>query len=562
MTRVEQLVYTTGHFDGSPGYHVKAKSPGISARTVSDLDPYMLPAGADLKNFKCSRSMVLVRDGTQVAYSLTRNIGRGPDGRPDALSNHTLILDVKSFGDLSCDTRKLDALFTNLPPSTPLLPSLEVAASADIPPDIGFVRSEAPLLTRTLHAIVQEKAIGLRGISDVRFIQAALGLLPPSLRLVPFSTCAVDLELQSAYRLVLLGDLPVVNLPKNFAAVDAKSRLHLSDVDLERTVRYIVAMASIGDPHLATLHADFETVTALSSRERLKVLTAVLRMAQSRMSPENDPSAQMLADSLAKLDLATCNDILSGPGMRMQWGNRSRLDDMITTQRAHHNIFDYAPTRASVEKLMCQAKPPGRRGLLRALYQSKKPEMHNNIEQLLEDFAYSYYREDFFQFLASMPGLSQRVKKFVGANDKSPMRRQTIARLFVLASLGSGSATSIEPAIFKPYDLDRGVDLDSFESLLLDALSQGSAANDPDVRDAVAIAGLTYMAGFGRSYIPATACTLRHRAERFGALADRLGQMVLSRGGFHCGESSGVKTGGDVAQLLRECGIMVSGAGV
>lgn len=562
MTRVEQLVYTTGHFDGSPGYHVKAKSPGISGKTISDLDPYMLPAGIDPKNFKCSRSMVLVRDGAQVAYSLTRNIGCGPDGRPDALSSHTLILDVKNFGDLSYDTRRLDALFTNSLPSTPLLPSLEVAPDADIQPDGGFVRSEAPLLTRILYAIVREKGVGVRGVSDVRLIQAALGLLPPSLRLVPFSTCAVDTKLQSAYRLVLLGDLPVVSLPKNFAAVDAKSRLPHSDADLERTVRYIVAMASIEDPHLEALHVDFETVAVLPPRERLKVLTAVLRMAQSDVPPDEDPNAQMLANSLAKLDSAACGDILSGPGMRMKWRRRSLLEELITTRRAHHHISDYAPTRASVERLMCQAKSPGRRDLLQALYQSKKPEMDGNIEQLLGDFAYSYYREDFFQFIASVPDLSRHVKKFVGTNDKNPMRRQTVARLFVLASAGSGSAASIEPAIFKPYDLGRGVDLDSFESLLLDALSHSAVANDPDVCDAVAIAGLTYMAGFGRSYAPTTVCTLQRRAVRFSALADRLGQMVLSRDGLRRGERSGPKAGGDIAQLLRECGIVVSGAGV
>ena len=560
MIRIEQLVYTTAAPDPMPGYRVVAKSPGITDKIVSDLNPYMLPAGIDPRNFGQSKFMVVVGGGRQVAYGLSRNIGHGPDGRPDAMSSHILVIDTKSFGALSCDSRALDGLFADRVPAEPLLPSVEIPEDAGAPRDRGIDKARAPLLARTLHALACGRRVAVRGALGVQFVQDALGILPPSLRLVPFSTCMVDLEMQPAYRLVLLGDSPAGSLPRGFDVVDGRPRQPLTGSETGRAVRYMVAMASVRGPDLAALHAAFEKATALPPRKRLAVLVAVLRMAQSPGAAQSDRDAQMSLDHLARLDPAVLDEVLSGLGIRARPDGRSGLSGLVRERRALRNISDYGANRPSIEDLLGQADGEGRQGLLAALYESKKSEVDGNIGQLFGDLSYSYYNADFFRFVASVPDLARRFKEFAGMCGKSQFRRQAAVRLFVLASLESGDPSLIEPAVFKPYDLDSGYDIDSFGSLLSEVFSSGLGARAADFCDAVATAALSYMAGYGGSYGAASERPQRRSAERFVALADRLGRMALAGGDSPCGKRASVKESGQIVRMMRECGIAASGA--
>lgn len=551
MIRIEQFVYTTTAPSPSPGYRVVSKSPGITDETVSDLEPYMLPAGIDPRHFKQSRSMVTIRGGTQVAYSLTKNIGHGPDGRPNAMSNHTLVVDMKGFAALSCDSRRLDKLFLDSVPTAPLLPSVAVPEDADPPHNHDLAKAQAPLLTRTLHALARGRGAAVRGTYGVRFVQDALGILPPSLRLVPFSTCAVDLELQPAYRLVLLGDSPARNLPKEFDIVDGRSLLPLAGSGMGRAVRYMVALASVQGPDLAALHATFEKLTALPPGKRLAVLTTILRMAQSTEPIQDDKDAQTAMDHLARLDSTTLDEILFSLGVHRQPRRHLDLAGMIEERRALCRISDYDANRSSIEKLLGQADGEGRQVLLLALYESKKPDVASKIDRLFEDFAYSYYDSDFFRFVASVPDLARRFKEFAGMSNKNQFRRQAAVRHFVLASLESDSPSLIEPALFKPYDLDDGYDLGSFESLLWEVFSSGLGAQNPNFCNAVATAGLSYMAEFGRGYVPTQARPWRYNAERFGALADRLGGMALDKGKPPDGRRGRPKESRQITRMVR-----------
>ena len=561
MTRIEQFVYTTTEPGVQSGYRVVARSPGIEDQTLSELEPYMLPAGVDPRNFGQSKSMLLVRNGTHVAYSLTRNVGRGHDGRPDAMSTHALVLDVKSFGDLSYDTRNLDALFSGTVPSAPLLPSVTIAAGARSPPNPDIVSAQTPLLTRILYALLRGSRVAVRGACGEQLAQAALGILPPELRLVPFSTCAVDLSIQPAYKFVLLGGSPATNLPKGFTTVDKQSRMLFADAYLGRTVRYLVAMATVGGPHLAALHAEFEKIETLPPRKRLGFLTAVLRMAQSPKPMQSGTDVQVVAEHLARLSSTARDRILSGLGSNLNLRDRSDLLGVIAARYAQHNISDYEATRSSIEQLLGQANTDLRQELLRDLYESKKLEMRESIDHLFTDFCYSYFGKDFFKFVASTPDLACRVKKFVGMSGKNPFRLQAVVRLFVLASLESGLTFSIEPSIFKPYDLSNIYDLDSFESLLSEVFSSDLVTPDSDFCVAVATAGLFYMAGFDQRHIPSGAWSLDRHAKRFSTLADRLTKVVSAKDGTLHGDNGNAKANEHTSQLLSKCGVAVSGAG-
>lgn len=558
MTHIEQLVYTTMSSPGTQsGYHVVARSAGITDKIISDLDPYMLPAGIDYRTFKKSKSMVIISHGTHVAYSLTRNIGRGPDGRPDAMSNHTLITNVKDFKDLSYDTRNLDRFFTDSVPRTPLLQSVEIAPNTNVPPDRDFVREQTPLLTRTLHALVRRKKVAVRSSCGEKFAQAVLGLLPPSLRLVPFSTCAVDLRRQPAYRFVLLDDSSAPRLPNGYETVDAQSRLPLTKTILGRTVRYMVAMASVGDPHIAALHAEFDKIATLSSTKRLEVLTAVLRVAQSPKPQLYTKDIEMIADCFAKFDSPTRKRIMFGLGQQMRARDRSDLIKMIEGRHAQQLASNCDVSRLAIETLLMQSNSTEHHALLSALYKSKKSEIDDKIDQLFEDFSYSYLANDFFKFVASTPGLACRVKEYFRMSDKNPFRRQAAVRAFVMASLESNSSYSIEPAIFQPFDLNKSTDLDSFESLFLDIFSSDRTAPNSNFSVAVATAGLSYMAGFGRSYIPAPLWPFHRRSEQFSTLADRLGKAAMARE-LTRDDRLDSKVNGRITRLLRECGIVVT----
>ena len=197
MIRAEQMVYTTANIDGKKGYQVVAKSRGISSAIESSLRHHFHPRGVWPEDFRESHTLTVLGDGL-IAYCHARNIGVGYDGRRDTLCSHALVLASDAFKEYGYDTRILDPLHPGSRRVRGELPAVEIDPPQLPPAGAGGLRQ---VLRGALGPVLSGKRTAVQS-SDPTAAQDLLSLIPPSARLVPFSSMATDAEDVSRYNLV------------------------------------------------------------------------------------------------------------------------------------------------------------------------------------------------------------------------------------------------------------------------------------------------------------------------------------------------------------------------
>ena len=197
MAEAEQLVYTTGNVQGRKGYQIVAKSRGITNEIASALRSHFHPPGIRPERFRESHSLVELAGG-KVAYCHARNIGAGYDGRRDTVCSHVLVLEKADFAEQGYDTRRLAALHPRSKKMRGVLRPVKLDALRR-PPAAGTKGLRA-----AFHGVLWLLLNGERAAvesDDPTLAQGILSLLPPSARLVQFSSVSVDAGRQRHCRL-------------------------------------------------------------------------------------------------------------------------------------------------------------------------------------------------------------------------------------------------------------------------------------------------------------------------------------------------------------------------
>lgn len=268
----EQFVYMPAAAKGRRGYQVVAKSPGVSDDMLAQMEPYMLPAGVG-RGFSSSKSLLLLR-GNLVAYSNVTNVGDGYDGRPNALYNHTLILSEQSFASVGFDTRALDAHFSR-GHLRGVLPRISIEGRAREP---QISQEYQHFVLPVLRALFANQRMALSGVGDLSFLPNVLVLLPPSMRLVPFSTCLPNPVRQPAYRLSTYGGR-MRPMPHGFARTERMGRF--ADDELDDALMFLIDFATSKDVSVAEMFSEFDRMTSHTPRDKIILLSKIFGVSSS-----------------------------------------------------------------------------------------------------------------------------------------------------------------------------------------------------------------------------------------------------------------------------------------
>jgi hypothetical protein len=219
MLSCDHFIYTSAKTEKRQGYQIVAQSAGINDEIISDLAGYMYPIGLDPEEFQESRSLIILNKN-KIAYSIIKNIGIGYDARKGTLYNHTFVVEKEEFGKIKNDSRIFDKHFMIQPEIRGNLAKIAIEY-AELPIKFESIRKIGFMtLENILRFLFLNRKVALTDTTDMNRIQNILAVLPPSLRLIPFSTMVNQPDKQTEYNFIQIKKNLIFRLSPNWKIVN------------------------------------------------------------------------------------------------------------------------------------------------------------------------------------------------------------------------------------------------------------------------------------------------------------------------------------------------------
>lgn len=256
---------------GACRYGIVARSPGVDDRTLRLMDGHLYPAGVDRRTY--ARSVSLLALGGTIAFTQARNAGHDPDGRPDSIYSHTVLVDRGDFEAIGCDTRVIAAQCPRDEQAGDVQP-LEIDA-LDLGMDFASARRLGSAgLHQFMESMFSKRGVAIMDADDASLLPGLLSLLPAPLRLVPFTSLLPLSTRRHPYKLVqtsaprqMPGEHSVIDMSGRGPPRAAASSL------LGKCTWYLVRMVADRDEEaIGSLYGEMGGLSGLGYGERLCVV--------------------------------------------------------------------------------------------------------------------------------------------------------------------------------------------------------------------------------------------------------------------------------------------------
>ena len=268
MVICQQFIFTAANVKNKTGYQVTARSSNITPKLLSDLEDYMYPIGVDPNKFLNSESLLILDD--KVAYTTVKNIGLGYDGRYNNLFSHTIIINIDDFIKFDNDTRCLEKLSdvdvtsTHLPPIS--IKPFNNEPNFDCIDIIGISQFEY-----FFRCVLDKKKIVILDIIENNIIKNLLSLLPPSYRLISFSTLVIKEHRQPNFNIIQADK--TTSLPKNYHIIITKNitkNFKNKNTLFDHAITYMMEIINSKNTiHISNIHDNFEKISFLNDKNKL-----------------------------------------------------------------------------------------------------------------------------------------------------------------------------------------------------------------------------------------------------------------------------------------------------
>ena len=351
MLTVDQFVYTTASLSGKSGYQIIAKSSGISEGIISELDDYLYPTGIVPSEFHESRSMLLLKN-EKIAFSKIKNIGIGYDGRNNTLYNHTLVVNKEDFAKNGCDTRIFEQFYVENTSLQGKLPVLQI--DPNVPEmDFQIAKNSEIIVKETLTELFRKQKIAILDTKNTDLIQKILSLVPPSMRLIPFSTLVIQPERQPNYHLIQTESQNKSILEKNFKIIDPdKPPEEQKKNILKNNVIYLINMIhSRKNDELKELYELFEKTPGTDFKNKLILLTTFSKYKLETDENLKEKYAEEIAAVLKKFDKSVASEYLAKikPHLKQYAVLEDKLQPVINPTTSLIDAFFLLPLKAMNE---------------------------------------------------------------------------------------------------------------------------------------------------------------------------------------------------------------------
>ena len=307
MLIIEQFIYTSANIGGKKGYQIVAKSDGVSDKIISEINPYLYPLGVTSSKFIESCSLLLL--GNKITYSKIKNIGIGHDGRNNTIYNHTLIMNVEDFKKILNDTRILEQYYIEDSTLEGELPQLKIEEGSRVK-DIIISNEINEHIHEIMHALLNQKSIAFCSLNNIELIQKILNLLPPSMRLISFSTLVVQPSQQPKYRLIGIEKSSKIILNNKFTRIDLEQNNTKNKRILDDSINYFVDLLNSHDiKKIEEFNKQFEMLSGNDFKTKLTVLFNIKEFEKCHERSNRQDKSNKIMDLLINFEPASASSI-------------------------------------------------------------------------------------------------------------------------------------------------------------------------------------------------------------------------------------------------------------
>lgn len=464
MPICDHFIYTSAKTERKEGYQIIVRSSGISDELVSDLRGYLYPVGLDLKSFEESRSLLLLSNN-KIAYSIVKNIGAGYDARKGTLYNHTFVLDRPEFQELYYDSRILDRFFIMDPDLRGELQKIRIEYTR-IPIKFESLKAISSVsLQHLLHHFLLKKKIALIiGGNHLDLIQNFLASLPPSLRLISFSTLVNEPQKQHEYDFIQIPKTLGYKLDEGWKRIEASVSRTVSEemqsIDESKELRYMADLILTEDEKmLRELHEAFEHLPGIDPYSKIRFLAYKHLSESAQDNLERAEYAYECAKAVRDLNSNLASQYLR---LAKQYSMEARAVDLLSRIEIGELALSMEKERLSlrsVEKILDRLRESDqetRTLLLSKILEKKARDLPEDTYALLKETVSSdsYYKDDILWLFVANNVFNSFVLRLIPEAKKEMTYQQYHSLLEKFVKIALSDNFSLLDELFTAVDIN------------------------------------------------------------------------------------------------------------
>lgn len=479
MLNVDQFIYTAASIQGKRGYQVVAKSKGISNQLLLELDPYLYPLGITQSGFIESRSLLLLEHG-KISYSKVKNSGIGYDGRSNTLYNHTLVLSIDDFKEIANDTRVLEKYYVEDSTLEGELPQLKIEPE-HFTKNFLLMDETKDYLHEILSALFNKSKIAILQTENPELIQNTLSLVPPSMRLVSFSTMVVQPDLQPNYHFILTGETSQSLLEKKYRIIDPEllSKNEHEKAPFDDSIDYFINLLNSQQvDKIKQFHDQFESLSGDDFRTKVTLLSYLGKLEQSSDKSEQQDFSNIIIELLTKFEPKSVfpiynkiKDLLSSNKIQ-KYAGEFEIPQILSN-------FESIPIEKEIiEKMLSQLSDgtsDSRHKLLTKLVEKQKEDFIRNGSSLIIQAKNSYYNSEIYRVFVENDFLHKCI--FETLDEKNQIKDYHKKEIFTLFfTLSSKYSMELISSLlnYDVFSLEDSFEATDFQNLVKKSLGSDS----------------------------------------------------------------------------------------
>lgn len=483
MITCDQFIYTSEKTKEQEGYQVIAKTSGVTKDIIDNLTGYLYPIGVDLENFTESHSLRIL-DNDKVAYSIVKNIGIGYDARRGTLYNHTFVIDKTEFKKLDYDSRIFYNYFIK---DTTLRGEIQKIRIKPIKIQTNFelIRILDMQAISLFRFLFLNKKVALLETSEIDLIQNILATLPPSMRLISFSTNVPQPDRQPEYDLIQTPKNMIYKLDKTWKIVDPSEPRQISDHaqkdSINKDFEYLTYLILNKDKKkLLKIYDTFEKLRGEGATNKIRFsIHKDLHDSTNDIKKKGEESYEC-ATMAQNFDFDLSSKFLEkAKKYSMQVKSEELLSKIRTSELA---------LRVKIEPLglhmiemvledVNEKDPEVRNIFLNKIIKMKRNEFREKGYHLLNEVfsSNSYYKEEILRLFVENKFLNSYLIQLI-VNSQKERKQKTYSAIRIFARIASLYNFQFLEKLFRilKINLDNSSELNKFQEIIYDTFSNPS----------------------------------------------------------------------------------------